>query len=150
MLKQQTIIFFLFVALLITNLALSLSLTFAVPVNTPNPLNYMVEELKPQLSVFIATGLAVIVLDLFLLIYYPEPISLLPPFTLGSIFGFLAPILFVSLYFVRRSYSAGGGTFDFFDIIPLTFITVIFYTGMAIINAIAENIKAAKSGRITP
>lgn len=151
--KKSTIWFLLMVGLLLLNVIFSLTLTFGVPVeNVDNPLQYMGENMKAELSLFGITGALVILIDLYLLFGFPESIQLLPPFTLGAIFGFFGPFLFLSLYFVKRPTqpSPNQPYINFFSLIPLTFVTVIFYLFMALFNAIVENIKAAKQKRIQP
>jgi hypothetical protein len=151
--KKSTIWFFVLVGLLLLNLIFSLTLTFSVPLESAdNPLQYMGENMKAELSLFGITGVLIIVLDLYLLFAFPESIQLLPPFTLGAIFGFFGPFLFLSLYFVKRptQTSPDQAYVNFFSLIPLTFVTVIFYLFMALFNAIVENIKAAKQKRIKP
>lgn len=129
---------------LLLNVAFSLSLTFTVPQGT-YPFDWFLQA-PVQLGMFIATGIAVIVLDLYLMYGDIGCSELIPPFTPSTVFGFMSPLLFLSLYFVRRP-AAQGTTITFFDIIPMTFITIMFYLVMTLINAITENVRAVQATR---
>lgn len=136
-LRRATKVFLALLAFLLLNVGLSLSLTFTVPLGE-NPFQAYLEH-PIQLGLFIATGLIVIALDFYLLFGNIGESELLSPFSPVSVFGFMSPLLFLALYFVQRPTTPGA--VSFFQLIPMTFITIMFYLVMTLINAITENVR---------
>jgi len=143
--QLSTKVFFGLLVALLLNVAFSLSLTFTVPQGI-SPFDWFLQA-PVQLGMFIATGVVVMVLDFYLIFGGLGRVELLPPYTPSTVFGFMTPLLFLSLYFVRRP-ATPGATVTFFDIIPMTFITIMFYLALTIINSIAENVHAVQAKRI--
>jgi hypothetical protein len=141
--KLSTKVFFGLLSALLLNVAFSLSLTFTVPPGV-NPFDWFLQA-PVQLGMFIATGVVVMILDFYLLFGGIGRVELLPPYTPSAVFGFMSPLLFLSLFFVQRPANA---TITFFDILPMTFITIMFYLVLTIINSITENVHAVKTKSI--
>ena len=133
-----TKVFLGLLAALLLNVAFSLSLTFTVPPDV-SPFDSFLQS-PAQLSMFIATGLIVMLLDFYLLFGNIGQVEFVPPYTPSAVFGFMSPFLFLSLYFVRRP-TTPGVSITFFDLIPMTFITIMFYTILTIINSITDNVR---------
>lgn len=142
--NYATKVFLTLLAFLILNVAFSLSLTFTVPIGV-NPFDWFLQA-PVQLGMFIATGVVVMVLDFYLMFGRIGKSELLPPYTPSAVFGFMSPFLFLSLYFVRRPVTPGASV-TFFDIIPMTFITIMFYLVLTIINSITENVQGMEATR---
>ena len=151
-LKLQTQLFISLIALILANLALSLSLTFTVPPGD-DPWTYMTTHSQWQLAFFFITSILIILFDFILLFGFREPVSLLPPFQLSSIYGLLVPVLFLSIYFVKRPVSSSNSSttsFQFYELIPVTFYNLLFYVVLGLFNSVVENVKAVKGGKIKP
>lgn len=139
--NRATRLFLVLLAVLAANVALSLSITFTVPEGT-TPLAWITQA-GAQLGLFVATGVVVVALDVALLFGGLGEVEFRPPYTPGAVFGFMTPLLFLSLYFVKRP--AGAATF--FEALPMTFITIMFYLTMTLLNTITESVRAVKGGR---
>jgi hypothetical protein len=145
--KKSTKLFLALLVFVLANVALSLSLTFTVPPGT-DPFEWF-KQAHVQLGLFVATGLVILVLNFWLVFGYMEPVPFFPPLTPGALYGFMTPLLFFSLYFVRRPTLAPTTQgITFFDLIPMTFISLVFFLALTIINVIADNVHAVKRGVI--
>jgi len=142
--KYATKVFLGLLAFLLLNVAFSLSLTFTVPQGV-NPFDWFLQA-PVQLGMFIATGVVVMVLDFYLMFGGIGQSELIPPYTPSAVFGFMSPLLFLSLYFVRRP-ATPGTSVTFFDIIPMTFITIMFYLVLTIINSITDNVRVMEGAK---
>jgi hypothetical protein len=139
--KLPTKLFLALLSFLLLNVASSLSLTFTVPPDT-SPFEWILQE-PVQLGLFIATGIIVMVLDFYLVFGNVGTSELLPPYTPSTIFGLVSPLIFLSFYFVQRP----ATPVTFFELSPLTFVTIIFYFIMTLINTIAENVAHVSGSR---